>query len=70
MVVWKFALKREGLVSRSTANSLLEFCCANALVLINTFFDHKRIHLATWTALGGRNEDQIDSYQLRYLMLG
>ena len=30
---------------------LLDFCVANALVLRNTFFDHRDIHLATWTGL-------------------
>ena len=35
------------------------------LVLRNTFFDHKDIHLATWTGPGDRNADQIDLMVMR-----
>ena len=45
----KFALKRDTLHTSGTAMRLLDFCVANDLVLRNTFFYHKDIHLATWT---------------------
>ena len=38
---------------------------ANDLVLRNTFFDHKDIHLATWTGPGDRNANQIDFMVMR-----
>jgi hypothetical protein len=57
----KFALKREGLVTQSLATRLLEICCANALVLPNTFFDHQKIRSATWTGPDGRNENLVNN---------
>ena len=44
---------------------LLDFCSANDLVLRNTFFDHKRIHLATWTGPGDSHSNQIDFLIIR-----
>ena len=44
---------------------LLNFCLANDLMLRNTFFNHKDIHLATWTGPGDRNAHQIDFLAMR-----
>ena len=38
---------------------LIEFCQKNALVIANTFQQHKR-RLYTWTSAGGQNQNQID----------
>ena len=61
----KFALKRDTLRTSGMAIRLLDFCVANNLVLRNTFFDHKDIHLATWTGPGDRNANQIDFLIMR-----
>ena len=61
----KFALKRESLRTSGMATRLLDLCLANDLVLGNTFFDHKDIHLATWTGPGDRNANQIDFMVMR-----
>ena len=47
----RFSLKRKTMRTSDMALRLLDFCVANGLVLRNTFFDHKDIHLATWTGL-------------------
>ena len=38
---------------------LIEFCQKNALVVANTFQQHKR-RLYTWTSADGQNQNQID----------
>lgn len=61
----KFALIRETLRMSGMAMRLLDFCVANNLVLRKTLFDHKDIHLATWTGPGDRNANQIDFMVMR-----
>lgn len=56
----KFALHRANLKSNDMTQRLLNFCVSNELVLRNTFFNHKRIHLATWRGPAGLHENQID----------
>ena len=56
----KFALHKASLKSNDMTQRLLNFCVSNELVLRNTFFDHKRIHLATWRGPAGTHENQID----------
>ena len=60
----KFALKRDTLRTSGMAMHLLDFCVANDLVLRNTFFAHKDIHLAT-CGPGDRNAHQIDYLVMR-----
>ena len=64
---WDGALGKFCLGSRVTDNGtrLLSFCAANQLVVRNTFFQQKRIHLATW--VGPRDElaNQIDHIIIR-----
>ena len=45
-----FALKRDNLRTSDLGTRLLDFCIANELVVRNTFFDHKDVHLATWVS--------------------
>ncbi len=61
----EFALKRDNYFTTDLGTRLLDFCSANDLVLRNTFFDHKRIHLATWTGPGDRHSNQIDFMIIR-----
>ena len=63
--LWKFALKRDTLCTSGMAMRLLNFCVANDLVLRKSFFDHKDVHLATWTGPGDRNANQSDFTVMR-----
>ncbi|BDA47039.1 probable craniofacial development protein 2 at N-terminal half [Coccomyxa sp. Obi] len=47
----KFAYRKPNLKSNDMTHRLLNFCVSNELVVRNTFFNHKRIHLATWMGL-------------------
>lgn len=60
-----FALKRDNIRTNDMGTRLLDFCSSNELVLRNTFFDHKRIHLATWTGPGDLHSNQIDFLIIR-----
>ena len=60
-----FALKKKSMRTSGMALRLLDFCVAKVLALRNTFFNHKDIHLATWTGPGDRNANQIDILVMR-----
>ena len=46
-------------VRNEAGQRLIEFCQENALVIANTFQQHKR-RLCTWTSPNGRHQNQID----------
>lgn len=59
---WDGALGKFCLGKHITGNGtkLLSFCSANQLVVRNTFFQQKDIHLATWVGPSGHLGNQID----------
>ena len=64
---WLGILGKFCLGERVTDNGtrLLSFCAANELVVRNTFFEQKTIHLATWVGLSGHLQNQIDHVLVR-----
>ena len=64
---WSGALGKFYLGSKCTENgsALLGFCAANNLVVRNTFFQQKDIHLATWVGPAGHLANQIDHILIR-----
>ena len=46
-------------VQNEAGQRLIEFCQENALVIANTFFQHKR-RLYTWTSPEGQHQNQTD----------
>ncbi len=52
----RFAYRKPNLKSNDMTHRLLNFCVSNELVVRNTFFNHKRIHLATWMGLKANDD--------------
>ena len=47
-------------VQNEAGQRLIEFCQENALVIANTFFQHHKRRLYTWTSPDGQHRNQID----------
>ena len=64
---WNGALGKFSLGARVTDNGtrLLSFCASNQLVVRNTFFHQKQIHLATWVGPCDQLSNQIDHFLVR-----
>lgn len=60
-----FALKKQNLRTDDNSMRFFTFCIENGLVVRSTFFQHKTIHLATWTGPSGAHASQIDFLLMR-----
>ena len=65
--LWDGALGKFCLPSTVTDNGtkLLSLCAANQLVVRNTFFQQKSIHLGSWVSPAGNAVNQIDHFLVR-----
>ena len=61
-VVGRFAV---GYPNQSGEN-LLHFCAMNNLSIMNTFYQHKKCRLVTWTSPDGKSQNQIDYFLVKH----
>jgi hypothetical protein len=51
--------------ANASGETLLQFCAMNDLGIMNTFYQHKKHRLVTWTSPDGKTQNQIDFFLIK-----